>query len=365
MKKINPNKGFDGKAYKKKMAKQCPNGQSPPPRFPKQPYLPRGYITPSFAIKDGWDRPSRSLSPIARDLGEIGETKNMPDPVYIPPPQIPIHCPGNINEINDNARLLRSKADLLKKLTSRPKEEYLEIAKGRPCLCIVTGTYNRLGSLRNAVQSIRNASAGVYYKIVAIDGGSDDGTQKWVEKQKDIHLIRQSGPLTGAVKAFNLGFSWAVEEGFPYVMHFNDDAEIVTPDALIKAINIMQKHQFVGEVAFAFDLRGGYGFDLIHGKPYANFGIVRRQAGMMAAIAQGDGSGKKWWNEIYRTYGADTEFGCWLWKLGWTVFADDTLHVHDTNVKDHLREVNESCIPQRKDSRLFWQRWPTEETIEP
>lgn len=361
MKKPNPSKGFDGKAHKERMERESPCDSKPKKKLPKQPYLPRGYRTPKFAQNENWDKPSRSLSPTARDLGNPNWVGNVTNSNFTPW----VESPGNIEDISRNATRIRGDKNLLKCLASHISKEHLDKADGRPCLCVVTGTYNRLDSLARAVESVRNASAGVYYQIVAIDGGSTDGTKEWIRKQKDIYLIEQEGELTGAVKAFNLGFAYAVEQGFPYVMHFNDDAEIVTQDALLSGIKILQEHPFVGEVAFAFDLRGGYGFDLIHGKPYGNFGIIRREAGMMVALAQGDSKGKMWWNEIYRTYGADTEFGCWLWKLGWTVFAAEHLQVHDTNVKDQLREINESGIPQRKDSRLFWQRWPLEHTIEP
>lgn len=361
MKKPSPHKGFDGVAHRERMERERSPGFKTKKKLPKQPYLPRGYKTPKFAQNEGWDKPSKSLSSIARDLGNsdwVGKMTNSSFTPWVEPP-------GNIKDIQKNADKLRDDKNLLKCLSAIVTKEHLDKADGRPCLCIVTGTYNRRDSLTRAVESVRNASAGVYYQIVAVDGGSTDGTKEWIRKQDDIHLIEQEGELTGAVKAFNLGFAYAVEQGFPYVMHFNDDAEIVTKDALLDGIKILQENPFIGEVAFAFDLRGGYGFDLIHGKPYGNFGIIRREAGMMVALAQGDPEGKMWWNKIYRTYGADTELGCWLWKLGWTVFAAEHIQVHDTNVKDHLREINESGIPQRKDSRLFWQRWPIEETIEP
>lgn len=235
-------------------------------------------------------------------------------------------------------------------------------------IAIVLGTFNRLGLLQCAVQSIRNAidREVEQYQIIVVDGGSTDGTQAWIATENrrrvslssdDIELIQQHGPLTGAVAAFNLGFARAVEMKADFIAHFNDDAAFVTPGALSAASELMYADPTIGEVAFAFDLRGGYSFDYVNGKPYANFGLVRREAGEAVARAQGDPTGKTWWNPIYRTYGADTEFGCWLWKLGWTVHAAPDLRVHDCNAKDGLRESNDGENGRVRDNRLFWQRW--------
>jgi GDP-L-fucose synthase len=227
-------------------------------------------------------------------------------------------------------------------------------------LAIVFGTYNRFPLLQRAVASIRNAVGCIHYEIIAVDGGSTDGSRSWLASQPDVVLIGQRGPLTGAVKAFNLGFSYAVENNFDFVAHLNDDAEIVTSDGLERAIRILQRDSSVGEVAFAFDLYGNWGFDYVNGKPYANFGVIRREAGMAVAEAQGDPSGKLWWNPIYRTYGADSEFGVWLWKLGWKVHTEQDIHVHDVQAMDNLRTSNDALNPDRIDSQIFWSRWGSE-----
>src|SRR6185295_19293745 len=149
---------------------------------------------------------------------------------------------------------------------------------------------------------------------IVVDGGSTDGRRQWLAKQPRVVTILQEGPLTGAVKAFNLGFTYAVDEKFDYVCHLNDDARFVTPGAISAAIHLMETKPKVGEVAFEFDLRGPWGFEHVNGVPYANFGVIRMEAGLAVAKAQGDPTGRAWWNPIYRTYGADTEFGVWLWK---------------------------------------------------
>jgi hypothetical protein len=174
-----------------------------------------------------------------------------------------------------------------------------------------------------------------------------------------VDLIQQTGPLTGAVIAFNLGFARAVADGHAYVAHLNDDAEIMTPGAIDQAIEMMQNDGKIGEVAFAFDLWGEYHFDQVNHVPYANFGVVRTTAGIQVAKAQGDPEGLKWWSPIYRTYGADSEFGAWLWKLGWRVHCADHLKVHDLRADDALR-ANNTGARSEADSKLFWERWGKE-----
>ena len=222
---------------------------------------------------------------------------------------------------------------------------------------IVLGTFNRLASLKKSVASIRYAAttAGVY-EIIVIDGGSTDGTREWLREQPCVLPIFQDGPLTGAVAAFNLGFAHCVERAYDFVCHFNDDAEFVTDDALGRAIGLMNGSSKIGEVAFEHDLRGEWKFEYINGAPYANFGVVRREAGEAVARAQGDPTGRAWWNPIYRTYGADTEFGVWLWKLGWAVHEGRNIRVHDMQAQDELRNGN-TRNNKNGDSDLFWSRW--------
>lgn len=228
------------------------------------------------------------------------------------------------------------------------------------------GTYNRILLLQRAIASIRTAVGTVPYQIVVIDGGSDDGSVAWLAEQDDVHLIAQEPPLPGVVAAFNAGFAWAVDEGFPYVLHLNDDAVVVSHDILARGIERIERTDRIGAVAYALDQGGAYRHDKVHGFYYANFALVRREAGMAVARAQGDPTGRAWWNPIYRSYGSDNEFSCWLHLLGWQLDCALDLRVHHDHREtrgDAVRVANRSADPYAPDKELFWRRWPSPEHI--
>jgi GT2 family glycosyltransferase len=230
----------------------------------------------------------------------------------------------------------------------------------RENVAVVLGTYNRLEMLKESLASIGRAATKHALKIIVIDGGSTDGTLDYLKMPSalNITLVRQR-ELTGAVRAFNIGFGWAVDAKHPFVVHMNDDAIIETPGAIDEAVDLMLANQKIGAVAFAFDTWGHHHFDHVNGVPYVNYGVIRTKAGMQVAKKQGDPDGRKWWNQIYHTYAADTELGAWLWKLGWRVHCCEHLKVHDLRADDALRAGN-SGPRQEADSKLFWSRWEKE-----
>jgi len=226
-----------------------------------------------------------------------------------------------------------------------------------PTVGVVFGTYNRMPQLQRTMAALRR-NAGLPFDVIAVDGGSSDGSREWLQDQPDVRLIRQEGPLTGAVAAFNLGFAYAVDH-YPFICQLNDDAELVTSDGIARALAILRADPRAGAVAFAFDFWGDFGVDSVRGVTYVNFGVIRREAGMAVARKQGDPSGKTWWNPVYRTYGADCEFGCLLSCLGWKVHAAPDIRVHDLSTQDGLRDRNQGNTVDRPDTRLFWRRWRT------
>lgn len=93
-------------------------------------------------------------------------------------------------------------------------------------------TYNRLGLLKECVQSLRDQT---YKKlsIIVVNNGSTDGTTEWLDKQSDILKIHQANE--GGAGGFFAGIKYACEHGFEYSWIMDDDvvANSTALDALI------------------------------------------------------------------------------------------------------------------------------------
>ena len=245
----------------------------------------------------------------------------------------------------------------------------------KPDLVVILGTFERKPYLEQAIESIRKAVTVpgtddvLSYEIVVVDGGSTkDDTRAWLAVQPDVVFLGHRG-LRGVVEAFNHGFSYAVDRGAAFIANMNDDVRIINtePGAIVAAVARLREQPELGAIAFAFDLftHTGWGHDHVYGLPYINFGVVRREAGMAAARAQGDPSGRLWWNPIYHTYACDCELGVWIWKLGWKIEASQLVRIEDKSgrFEDVLRENNRSRDPMRRDTKLFYERWANESLV--
>jgi len=113
--------------------------------------------------------------------------------------------------------------------------------------------------LINCIESIRNNGIAVPYEIIVVDGGSDDGTHRWITKQKDILTIVQHNR---AIKNgqmimkkswgyfMNLGFKSAEGE---YICMLSDDC-FLHEGAIMNGYNIFinSTENNIGACAFPF-----------------------------------------------------------------------------------------------------------------
>jgi glycosyltransferase involved in cell wall biosynthesis len=235
-------------------------------------------------------------------------------------------------------------------------------------VAVCFGTVNRLALLKQCVESIRRAAGSLTFICLIADGNSDDGSREWIAAQSDCELIE--GGRNGAVIAFNASFARSIELQCPWIVQFNDDLAFADGLELERAVAILKADESIGAVAFCSDRYspGVYNFDNMRfrGRCYANQGLFRREAGMAAARAQGDPTGKAWWDPQHHTYAADTVLGCWLWRLGWTVYEAADIRVHDdftaTGADDPLRASNEEMY---EDSGIICnEQWPDDASLE-
>lgn len=97
-------------------------------------------------------------------------------------------------------------------------------------------TYNRLGLLKECVQSLRDQT---YKKlsIIVVNNGSTDGTTEWLDMQRDILKIHQAN--VGGAGGFFTGIKYACEHGYEYSWIMDDDvvANCTALEALINSTN--------------------------------------------------------------------------------------------------------------------------------
>lgn len=93
----------------------------------------------------------------------------------------------------------------------------------QPYISVAMGTYNRLEMLKQSVRSIYRSAGDYTVEIIINDGGSDDGTIKWLEDlrdRKNFVKVIFSGELTGITKSYNQAFAMATGK---YVTWTSDD----------------------------------------------------------------------------------------------------------------------------------------------
>jgi len=209
-----------------------------------------------------------------------------------------------------------------------------------PTLAIVFGTYQRLPLLQRAVESFRIACGSLSRVFLIADGGSTDGSRAWMADQPDVEILE--GGLDGAVRAFNIGYARAVDIGPEAVVTQNDDNVAQAPPSIFeRAVEILRAEPAVGGVAFEMDTRRvGWVCEEWAGLPYGNTNCTRLEVGMAIARAQGDPTGKAWWDRRFKTYASDTVFGLWMNRLGWEMRRGVGLRVHDSGHPDEMKKRN-------------------------
>jgi glycosyltransferase involved in cell wall biosynthesis len=220
-------------------------------------------------------------------------------------------------------------------------------------LSLITGTYNRLTYLIKMVDTFRaNIPNNFDYEIIVVDGGSTDGTIRWLNKQSDIKVINH-GALLGAIRAFcDGGFAASGK----YVLFANDDIEFLD-GSIMPAILYLEENMTCGAVAFS-DNRNTPDYQIqnmsvqVNGVvthlPYAQVGMYRKWLGDLC----------NWWGygDIdANTYGGDNYLSARIYEMGYSVDAVASCKVTDLVAKDDLRQRNENIEAQR---RGYYARYP-------
>lgn len=234
----------------------------------------------------------------------------------------------------------------------------------RPLISIVSGTFQRLESLKTMINSVRaSIPTGIGVQFVIVDGGSRDGTQAYLAQYPDCVLI-QHEKLLGAIRAFTDGAKAATGR---YVLLSNDDIEFTRRDSIMRAVAYLESHVYCGAIAFADDRPAqgyGEGFKIQNMRalredgtpgvvPYAQVGLFRKELG--------DHIG--WWGaddpcmgQTAGTYGGDNWLSAKIWEMGYTVDPVAKVVCHDVRISDALREMNE--MKEESDPGGYYRCYP-------
>lgn len=244
------------------------------------------------------------------------------------------------------------------KTTSMPSRDTVSA----PGLSVVLGTYNRLPFLKIAVESIRAevSHLEVASEIIVVDGGSTDGTVKWLAKQKDVITIIQHnrGRWRGRDIErrswgyfMNLGFKCAQGK---YVCMLSDDC-LVVPGAISNGLGHFEKQIRAGHKigAAAFYWRNWpeqdkYWVGLTFGnKMFVNHGLYLQEA--LVSVGYID-------EENYFFYHADGDLCLKMWQQGYTcIDSPDSYIEHYSHANLKVRSSN--LEKQREDFRTYESKW--------
>lgn len=232
-------------------------------------------------------------------------------------------------------------------------------AKG---VSIVLGTYNRKPFLKMTIDSIRKElkTSPFPSEIIVIDGGSTDGSLRWLSQQKDIITIIQHNrgiwqeePVTRKSWGFfmNLGFRCAHGK---YVCMVSDDSLIV-PGAIVNGYNLFERelasNQKIGAVAFYWrdwpDKSKYFIMTAPDGRALLNHGLFLKKA--LEDVGYID-------EYHYIFYQADTDLCLKIWEAGYEIIPSPNSYLeHYSHANLLLRKTNTDLAPQDFDA--FYQRW--------
>ncbi len=227
-------------------------------------------------------------------------------------------------------------------------------------LSVVIGSYYRKRFLKLAIESVREECRDIEHEIIVVDGGSTDGTLKWLCSQKDIITILQHnrGEWQGKeIKRrswgyfMNLGFKCAQGK---YICMLSDDC-LVVPGAIRNGTALFERSladgKKIGAVAFYWrdwPEQKNYRVGRTLGyKLFLNHGLFLNEA--IRAVGYCD-------ENTFFFYHADGDLSLKLWHAGHAVVAGEESYVeHYSHANMRVRASN--LASQKEDWENYLKKW--------
>lgn len=230
--------------------------------------------------------------------------------------------------------------------------------KIKPTISIVLSTYNRKHFLKETIKSIRNNNINVLYEIIVIDGGSSDGSIKYLVDQKDIITIVQynrgewkNKPIERRSWGYFMNIAFKACHG-DYIVMLSDDC-IILPDSVMNAYRLFldNKDKKIGAVAFYFrdyPIQRYYSvlYTFKH-TLFVNHGMYSKKALEDAGYIDEDN---------YEFYYADGDLCAKIWTEGYKIIdSEKSVVEHFFHANEDVRSSN--YLNKYENFETFKRKW--------
>ena len=227
-------------------------------------------------------------------------------------------------------------------------------------ISVVLGSLNRKRFLRATIQSIRDNGISVPYEIIVVDGGSTDGSLRWLSRQKDIITIVQHNqgtfrgqPVQRRSWGYFMNLAFKCAQG-KFIVMISDDSLLI-PGSIMNGLNYFEdltaQGRTIGALAFYFrnwpEQPKYFIRTTLGDKISVNHGMFLRSALEDVGWVEED---------RYQFYHADGDLSLKLWKRGYEVvdcpraFVEHFRHANAKIRKQNMQE-------QKADWSAYLNRW--------
>jgi GT2 family glycosyltransferase len=230
-----------------------------------------------------------------------------------------------------------------------------------PAITIALGSYNRLSYLKATIRNLRENGILVPYEITVVDGGSTDGSVKWLASQKDILTIVQHNhgdwngrPVVRQSWGYFMNIAFKAAHG-KYILMISDDC-------LLLPRSVMNGYRQFEEMIDQGKKVGGLAFYWRNWPDDEKYWITQLFDPLLTMVNHGMFLRKAveevgWIEEdAYMFYCADGDLALKLWKAGYSIEVCNTAFVeHHAHANMTVRNKNAHYIKSDFDS--FNKNW--------